>query len=213
MIYLTLLPQIIAASLDIHGNRLSGQIPEEIYSLNSLKELSLHDTNVTGSLSASVANLSGLEVLSLGDTLMGGPIPEQLFDLINLEVIYFRNCNFNGIMPAASWSRLINLVNLDLAYNDLTGPLPDVFGGLPKLGRLNIELQRLTPCSVYRLFLSHFRFDQHTEELKLQGNSLTGAISQEVCDQRDQGVGDLQVLTVPCDMVCSCCDKLFECDP
>ena len=49
------------------------------------------------------------------------------------------------------------------------------------------------------------------EELKLQGNRLTGSIPDEICFERGTGNGEIGVLTVGCDIYCTCCDPLPEC--
>ena len=176
----------LSASLELYDNDLTGPIPIEIYSVDSLKVLDLQKTNITGSISPLIDGLSNLERLALGDTNMGGVFPAQFFNLTLLKEIYLRNCNFSGDMPEASWSRFVDLVDLDLANNDMTGPIPQVLGNLVNL-----------------------------KELKLQGNRLTGSIirGSALCNARGttgSGIDDLQVLTVGCDVTCECCDDFCE---
>ena len=110
---------------------------------------------------------------------MGGEIPDEFFHLTTLREFEIPRDNFVGRLESMS-DQLLNftlLEDLDLAHNDFTGPIPNIF----------LQFKDL-------------------EELKLQGNPLTGEIPVEVCLERGTGNGQIGVLTVGCDIKCSCCD-------
>ena len=137
---------------------------------------------------------------------MGGTLPNEFFYLTSLKEFQIANDNFSGRMASQSWSNFTLLEDLDLTQNDFTGPLPDIFLDFVHLGkhlfgRLNIPfVSHIDSCFLV------------AEELKLQGNRLTGTIPDGICDLRGTGPGEVSVLTVDCNIVCTCCDDLAECD-
>lgn len=65
--------------LDLAENsNLSGNIPDEVYTLTRLKNLYLHNCDLTGTLSEGVADLELLEELFLGNNRLTGTIPSGL---------------------------------------------------------------------------------------------------------------------------------------
>ena len=69
---------------------------------------------------------------------MGGIIPDELFDVTTLREFEIPRAKFIGRLESMSdrFLKLASLQDLDLAYNDFTGPLPDIFWELEKLGTL-----------------------------------------------------------------------------
>ena len=132
------LTNIFSATIDLNKNGLSGEIPPEIYNLGGLVQLYLNQNpNLGGGLSPSISNLMSLERLRLGDTNMGGVIPDEFFHLTNLKEFEIPRANFVGRLDLMS-SALLNfteLEDLDLAYNDFTGSIPDIFLQFEHLGK------------------------------------------------------------------------------
>ena len=53
------------------------------------------------------------------------------------------------------------------------------------------------------------------EKLELHNNDLVGSVSEEICNRRGEGFGDIQVLTVDClgdppEVSCACCTNCPE---
>ncbi|KAJ9160184.1 hypothetical protein P3X46_025608 [Hevea brasiliensis] len=91
--------QTLLTSIDLSGNKFTGEIPQSIGKLKSLKLLNLSHNQLTGNIQPSLGNLSNLESLDLSSNLLVGRIPMQLTYLTFLEV--FR-----------------------VSYNQLEGPIP-----------------------------------------------------------------------------------------
>ncbi|KAH6763735.1 hypothetical protein C2S51_014984 [Perilla frutescens var. frutescens] len=87
-------------------NKFSGNIPESIGKLNSLKYLNLSHNVLTGYITPSLGNVDALESLDLSSNQLSGEIPRQLTSL-----------NF--------------LSTLDLSMNNLVGPIPQSSGQFP----------------------------------------------------------------------------------
>ncbi|KAJ4832470.1 hypothetical protein Tsubulata_000008 [Turnera subulata] len=85
--------------IDISGNKLIGEIPEEMTGLLELVALNLSRNNLAGEIPAKIGQLQQLEALDLSGNLLSGSIPSSMADL------NFMNC-------------------LNLSYNRLSGKIP-----------------------------------------------------------------------------------------
>ncbi|KAG2596158.1 hypothetical protein PVAP13_5KG144014, partial [Panicum virgatum] len=86
-------------SIDLSSNNLSGEIPEEITTLDALVNLNLSWNCFSGVVSNKIGEMQSLESLDLSRNNLSGEIP-------------------------ASLSNLTFLSYLDLSYNNLTGRIP-----------------------------------------------------------------------------------------
>ena len=99
--------------LNLRGNGLSGELPEELGSLGGLSELDLRDNRLSGAL------------------------PTQLADLTGLERLYLSNNGFTGALPAGLVA-LTALTDLYLHDNQFSEELPPELGSLPNLDSITI---------------------------------------------------------------------------
>ena len=91
--------------LEFDSNRLSGQIPTDLASLDSLEVLRLVGNELTGAIPSELSTLNDLRTLDLFGNQLTGTIPPEL-------------------------GNLATLTTLNLAYNQLTGTIPTELGGL-----------------------------------------------------------------------------------
>ncbi|KAH7854163.1 hypothetical protein Vadar_010897 [Vaccinium darrowii] len=89
----------LVKSMDLSGNKLSGEIPEELTKLVGLWSLNLSRNHLTGK------------------------IPRNIGDMRQLESVDFSLNQLSGVIPL-SMSSLSFLSHLNLSYNNLTGPIP-----------------------------------------------------------------------------------------
>uniref|UniRef100_A0A7N0T5X1 Leucine-rich repeat-containing N-terminal plant-type domain-containing protein n=1 Tax=Kalanchoe fedtschenkoi TaxID=63787 RepID=A0A7N0T5X1_KALFE len=85
--------------IDLSGNKLSGNIPEQI------------------------TNLSNLNGLNLSRNQISGHIPENIGLMVNLESLDLSNNALEGLIPA-SLASITSLSHLNLSHNNLSGPIP-----------------------------------------------------------------------------------------
>ncbi|KAH1063448.1 hypothetical protein J1N35_028435 [Gossypium stocksii] len=93
-------PQLgLLLAIDLSSNKLTGEIPEELNSLQELVALNLSRNFFTGKILQKIGHLRRLEVLDLSRNNFSGNIPTSLSELTFLSI-------------------------LDLSYNDLSGKIP-----------------------------------------------------------------------------------------
>ncbi|KAL4382514.1 receptor like protein 27-like [Arachis hypogaea] len=81
-------------AIDLSSNKIYGEIPDIMGSLNSVVVLNLSNNMFTGSIPSSFGKLSNLEVLDLSANSLSGEIPQQLTELTFLD---FFNVSFNNL--------------------------------------------------------------------------------------------------------------------
>ncbi|KAK6164302.1 hypothetical protein DH2020_001166 [Rehmannia glutinosa] len=113
--------------LDLSNNHLTGIVPDEIGNCGELQMLDLAGNSLTGNLPSSLSYLSKLEVLDVSVNQFVGPIPgkipPQIVALNKLSVLDLSHNKLEGDLM--SLSGLVNLVSLNVSYNNFTGYLPD----------------------------------------------------------------------------------------
>eukprot|EP00934_Nitzschia_sp_Nitz4_P007298 Nitzschia sp. Nitz4//scaffold393_size11853//5108//7097//NITZ4_009021-RA/size11853-snap-gene-0.16-mRNA-1//-1//CDS//3329550220//7288//frame0 len=135
---------------------LTGTLPSTLFELNNLHKFDLeHASLITGTLPVNLWTLDSLVFLNLEGASFSGPLPKGT-DGASPSIVLLKGNNLSGSIPdeeAASWDQL---EVLDLSYNRLTGTIPYGF-----IGNLNDDLV----------------------QLRLEGNSLSGTVSEDLCDR------------------------------
>ncbi|KAB5544788.1 hypothetical protein DKX38_012900 [Salix brachista] len=112
-------------TLDLSHNLFNGSIPTSIVQCRRHRVLDLSQNNFTGSLPVGFGtSLVSLEKLDLSFNKFNGSIPSDMGNLSSLQGTADLSHNlFTGSIPA-SLGNLPEKVYIDLAYNNLTGPIP-----------------------------------------------------------------------------------------
>ena len=156
-------------SINLSDNKLTGQIPGELGSLDNLQDLFLADNDLTGEIPAELGSLVNLQYLYLYDNDLTGEIPVELSTLVKLEDLDLSNNRLTGEIPV-ELGKLANLRYLGLSGNKLTGEIPEELGLLP-LQYLALSDNNLTGEIPGQLGLL-----ANLVYLYLDGNGLTGEI-------------------------------------
>ncbi|KAJ0090741.1 hypothetical protein Patl1_13763 [Pistacia atlantica] len=188
-----LLSMYCTQSLDLRGNRLSGQIPDEIGDCSSLKSLDLSFNELYGDIPFSISKLKQLEFLVLKNNQLIGPIPSTLSQIPNLKIIDLAQNKLSGEIPRLIyWNEVLQYLGLrgnnlvgslspdmcqltglwyfDVRNNSLTGSIPQNIGNCTAFQVLDLSYNQLTgeiPFNIGFLQIA---------TLSLQGNQLTGKI-------------------------------------
>ncbi|XP_047306654.1 putative receptor-like protein kinase At3g47110 [Impatiens glandulifera] len=105
--------------LGLSLNQISGMIPSSLYNLSNLNFLSLRSNNLQGSLPPYFGNMfPHLETLQLDFNNFTGQLPNSIGNLTKAGVLTFSDNEFSGKFTV-DFSKLVNLVNLTLQYNNL----------------------------------------------------------------------------------------------
>ncbi|CAN1795700.1 Probable LRR receptor-like serine/threonine-protein kinase At1g74360 [Linum perenne] len=118
----------ISGYLQLSGNMISGQVPEEIGRMKNFSMLHLGINNFTGELPLQVQQMP-LVVLNLTRNLFRGIIPSEIGNIKCLQNLDFSFNNFSGIFPT-SLNNLTELSKFNISYN------PSISGVIPITGQL-----------------------------------------------------------------------------
>ncbi|KAK7282020.1 hypothetical protein RIF29_10485 [Crotalaria pallida] len=135
--------------LSLKNNRLKGPFPHSILSITALVDIDISSNQISGSLQ-DFTGLSSLEQLDLSKNKLDSSLPSMPKALKRLFVS--RN-SFSGEIPK-HYGQLINLQQLDVSFNALTGTAPAELFALPNITYLNLasnvfsgSLQNHQKCS------------------------------------------------------------------
>ncbi|CBI28428.3 unnamed protein product, partial [Vitis vinifera] len=105
--------------LDLHTNKLIGEIPQLICNMTSLMLLDLSSNNLSGRIPPCLANFSkSLFILDLGSNSLDGPIPQTCPVPNNLRLIDLSENQFQGKIPR-SLDNCMMLEHLALGNNQI----------------------------------------------------------------------------------------------
>ena len=130
-------------SLRLNHNDLSGPIPPELGALARLQQLSLASNDLTGPIPPELGGLVNLIHLGLWENRLTGPIPSELGNLESLTTLTLQGNVLTGRIPPAL-GHLADLLTLYLGYNRLSGPIPPELGTLAQLRWLHLGHNDLT---------------------------------------------------------------------
>ncbi|KAJ6868236.1 hypothetical protein NC651_033330 [Populus alba x Populus x berolinensis] len=88
--------------IDFSGNKLQGEIPEEITGLVLLLALNLSGNNLTGEIPQKIGQLNKLESLDLSGNQLSGVIPNTMADLNFLAFLNLSNNHLSGRIPVST---------------------------------------------------------------------------------------------------------------
>ncbi|XP_042388443.1 probable inactive receptor kinase At5g58300 [Zingiber officinale] len=131
--------------LSLRSNRLTGNLPSDIFSLASLKFLFLQHNNFSGKIPASVS--LSLNSLDLSYNLLTGEIPTGILHISQLSVLNLESNLLSGPIPDLNLPRL---KHLNLCNNNLNGSIPSSLQNFSKfsfLGNSHLCGPPLSKCS------------------------------------------------------------------
>uniref|UniRef100_A0ACD5V5U8 Uncharacterized protein n=1 Tax=Avena sativa TaxID=4498 RepID=A0ACD5V5U8_AVESA len=125
-------------TLDLGGNKFSGEIPDSIGQLKKLKEFHLNNNNMIGELPSALSNCTNLITIDLKSNNFSGELTKVNFsNLPNLQTLDLYLNQFNGTVPESIYA-CSNLTALRLAYNNLGGQLSPKVSNLQHLAFMSL---------------------------------------------------------------------------
>ena len=139
---------------------LSGEIPQEIGTLDSLEFLWLEDNQLTGPIPSEIGNLSKLKYLIMHHNQLSDSIPSEIGNLSNLEILKLDNNQLTGYIPESicdlnivfNWQNNLFGENFAVYNNQLCPPYPDCVDAY-------VGLQNTTNCDQASVGFEPIPFD------------------------------------------------------
>jgi Leucine-rich repeat (LRR) protein len=187
--------------LHLVGNELGGVWPTEITALKSLQILYLSENDIGGALPAALAELSDLEVFACVECGLKGTLPTSVVSLKKLEYLNLSRNSFSGPLPLELES-LLSLKYLSLSEqissisNGLTGPILSFQKSL-NLTDLHIHKNQLSGA-IPSNFLQNVSLSQEVR-IDLHSNRLNGTLPLELArfDKMTLDLADNKIEGIP----------------
>ncbi|KAF3450424.1 hypothetical protein FNV43_RR06505 [Rhamnella rubrinervis] len=160
-------------------NRLSGEIPEELGDITTLRYLMLSSNQLTGNLPVSLAGLSNLVEFRINDNNFNGSIPDFIQNWRKLNRLELHASGLEGPIPS-NISLLSNLV--ELRISDIYGPEQK----FPMLESITTTILKLVlrNCNISGKIPSYIWMMKNLEVLDLSFNKLVGEIPATISLER-----------------------------
>lgn len=163
--------------LDLSSNKLTGVIPPHLCSSNQLRILILLNNFLFGPIPEGVGTCYSLIRVRLGQNYLNGSIPNGFLYLPKLNLAELQNNYLSGTLSenANSSSQPVNLSQLDLSNNALSGPLPHSLSNFSSIQILLLSGNQFSgpiPPSIGGL--------NQVLKLDLSRNALSGEIPPEI---------------------------------
>ncbi|RVX02516.1 putative LRR receptor-like serine/threonine-protein kinase [Vitis vinifera] len=124
--------------LKVYALDVVGVIPDELWNLTFLTNLSVGINALSGELPKELGQLTDLRSLSFGTNNFSGSLPSELGNLVKLEQLYFDSSGLSGEIPS-TFANLQSLTTVWASDNELTGNIPDFIGNWSMLTALRIS--------------------------------------------------------------------------
>jgi len=201
----SMLNRTMLEQLRIHNNKLNGTFPE--INIESLKDLRIHKNEFTGTLPSTLANAEKIVNLLAGDNSFSGPLPS--IGTPSLRFFDVRNNDLVGTIPDSLFESPVNLTNVYIQGNELTGGIPGNFSSANKLSDFFTSNNTFSGAIPE---IPEGSLPALTEFL-LDNNNFTGSMPTSICNLRNGVLEDLWVdCTPPAKVVCeipTCCTRCF----
>lgn len=158
-------------SLQLRHTRFSGELPNSIGNLVSLKYFHVAFCNFSGPIPSSFGNLTQLIALELAENMLHGSIPQSISRLVNLEDLNLAYDHLSGTVEFDLFLKLKNLKWLQLSGNKISLlRKPSTNTTLPKL-----KILTLGSCDLGE-FPDFLRNQDELGYLDLSDNKIYGQI-------------------------------------
>jgi len=159
-------------------------VPAEFATLTNLTYLWMDKMNLTGEIPEAFSGLTELTVFSLASNKLTGSIPAWVLQHGKLQNLYLFDNSLSGELPRNVTA--VNLIELDLSSNQLTGEIPEDFGKLENLGVLFLYKNQLTGAIPESIGLL-----TQLKDIRLFNNRLSGELPPEL--GKHSPLGNLEV--------------------
>ncbi|WVZ08825.1 hypothetical protein V8G54_022171 [Vigna mungo] len=100
-------------TIDLSANKISGEIPSELFRLIRVQTLNLSYNHLTGTIPKTIGGMKNLESLDLSNNKLFGKIPENMATLSFLSYLNLSCNNFSGQIPIGTQLQSFNVSSYD----------------------------------------------------------------------------------------------------
>ncbi|KOM38566.1 hypothetical protein LR48_Vigan03g194800, partial [Vigna angularis] len=100
-------------TIDLSANKISGEIPSELFKLIGVQTLNLSYNHLTGTIPNTIGGMKNLESLDLSNNKLFGEIPENMATLSFLSYLNLSCNNFSGQIPKGTQLQSFNVSSYD----------------------------------------------------------------------------------------------------
>ena len=192
-----------AFQVNFNRNQLTGSIPIEIFTLDTVEEILMPQNLLTGTLPPDMIGKMHSRLISfdLHDNLLSGALPSEIGELLHVKYLELSNNLFNSTIPTEI-GNLTRLTEFQLNNNqDIVGSIPSEIGFITTLRVFDVSSCSLSsttiPTEFYQLSkLSTIRLGYNgglggtlsslvgnlssLEVLEIQNNNFSGTIPTEL---------------------------------
>ncbi|CAN8268214.1 unnamed protein product [Cochlearia groenlandica] len=161
--------------LDLSSNKLTGTLPENLCSGKKLTTVITLSNFLFGYIPEKLGECESLTRIRMGQNFLNGSIPKGLFGLPELSQVELQDNYLTGELTIAGGDVSVNLGQISLSNNQLSGPLPPAIGNFAGLQKLLLDGNKFTgpiPPEIGRL--------QQLSKLDISHNLISGAITPEI---------------------------------
>ncbi|CAL9089360.1 unnamed protein product [Musa acuminata var. zebrina] len=163
-------------NLDVSSNHLTRLVPGTFRKLCNLTLIFLSDNKIGGELSDVIDDLSDCKregdlYLFVNDNNLSGIVPSSMGQLSTLQVLDLSSNLLEGNITEEHFSKLTNLIQLDISYNSLNVILPNDW--LPPFNAYRIIM---SSCHLGTKFPAWIQTQTYLKDLSLSGVGLSGSL-------------------------------------
>ncbi|KAH9611909.1 hypothetical protein KSS87_003172 [Heliosperma pusillum] len=163
--------------LDLSSNKLTGKLPESLCNGNKLQTLIALSNFLFGKIPESLGKCKSLGRIRMGENFLNGSIPDGLFGLPKLTQVELQDNLLTGGFPDTKEFVAVNLGQISLSNNQLSGQLPGSIGNFSGVQKLMLDGNRFSgaiPREIGKL--------QQLSKVDFSSNRFSGAIPGEISE-------------------------------
>ncbi|KAG4154040.1 hypothetical protein ERO13_D03G032800v2 [Gossypium hirsutum] len=162
--------------LDLSSNKLTGTLPPDMCSGNTLQTLITLGNFLLGPIPESLGKCESLSRIRMGENYLNGSIPKGLLGLPQLTQVELQDNYLTGEFPVTDSSISVNLGQISLSNNQLSGALPASVGNFSGVQKLLLDGNKFwgrIPAEIGKL--------QQLSKIDFSHNKFSGLIPPEIC--------------------------------
>ncbi|KAK5785102.1 leucine-rich repeat receptor-like serine/threonine-protein kinase BAM1 [Gossypium arboreum] len=161
--------------LDLSSNKLTGNLPPDMCSGNTLQTLIALGNFLFGPIPEALGKCESLNRIRMGENFLNGSIPKGLFELPNLTQVELQNNYLTGEFLVTDSPISVNLGQISLSNNQLSGALPASIGNFSGVQKLLLDGNKFSgriPAEIGKL--------QQLSKMDFSHNKLSGPVAPEI---------------------------------